>query len=100
MTKSNSKFYYGYVIAIAGFFIMLILASRSVFGIFFGPIVEQLGWSTALMSGAFSLSIIMDGILGIFMGQLTNRFGEWKELIVCGLLAGAGYLLMARITAF
>jgi MFS family permease len=92
-------FFYGYIIVIAGFFAMLAYsASRSVFGIFFNPMINELHWSAALLSGAFSLSIIMDGTLGIVMGKLTDRFGPKTILISCGLLAGAGYLLLSRVT--
>ncbi len=97
--KPRSPFFYGYVIVIAGFFVMLAYsASRSVFGIFFNPMVDEFRWSAALLSGAFSLSIVMDGTLGMVTGRLTDRFGPRVVLVGCGLLAGAGYLLMALVT--
>ena len=50
------------------------------------------------MSGAFSLSTVTDGAVGITVGRFTDRFGPRKVLVVCGLLVGTGFLLMSRIT--
>jgi MFS family permease len=95
----SSRFFYGYIMVIAAFFIMLAYsATRSVFGIFFDPMVTQFGWSAALLSGVFSLSIVMDGTSGILWGRLTDKWGPKKVLIACGLLGGAGYILLALVT--
>ncbi len=98
-TASKSRLFYGYVVVIAGFFIFVAYsASRTVFGFYFDPMIEEFGWSAAFLSGAFSLSILMDGTLGIVMGKLTDRFGPKRVLIVCGLLGGTGYILVSRVT--
>jgi OFA family oxalate/formate antiporter-like MFS transporter len=89
------RIFYGYIMVIAAFFIMLAYsATRSVFGIFFEPMVSQFGWSAALLSGAFSLSIIMDGASGILWGRLTDKLGPKRVLFACGLMAGIGYILL------
>lgn len=95
-----NKFFYGYIIVVAGFFIMLAYnAARSSFGILFDPMIEDLAWSAALLSGSYSLSIIMDGTLGILMGRLTDRLGPRKILLICGLVSGVGFMLLSRVTA-
>jgi OFA family oxalate/formate antiporter-like MFS transporter len=92
------RFFYGYVMVAAAFFIMLAYsATRSVFGIFFDPMVRQFDWSAALLSGAFSLSIVMDGISGILWGRLTDKWGPKRVLIACGLIAGIGYILLFNV---
>jgi MFS family permease len=97
--SSRPRFFYGYIIVIAGFFIMLAYSAlRSVFGIFFEPMISEFDWSAAVISGAFSLSIIMDGGLGILMGRLTDKLGPRKVLLICGSLAGLGYILMSQVT--
>ena len=94
----NTRFFYGYVIVIMSFLaMMLLLGLHSVFGIFFKPIIEELEWTRTVTSGAFSLSQVMFGLLGIVMGRLNDRFGPRVVMTLCGLLAGLGYLLMSQI---
>ncbi len=96
--SDKTRFFYGYVVVIISFFIMmLILGLHASFGIFFKPIIEDLGWTRTIISGAFSLSMIMHGLLGIIMGGLNDRFGPRGVLTLCGLLSGIGYLLMWQV---
>jgi len=69
------------------------------FGIFFKPVLLEFGWTRALVSGAFSLSWIMQGALAIVMGRLTDRLGPRIVISLCGIQVGVGYLLMSRITS-
>jgi MFS family permease len=100
LTRPPRRFFYGYIMIIAAFFIMLAYsATRSTFGIFFDPMVEEFHWSAALLSGVFSLSIVMDGISGIWWGRATDKWGPKKILLACGILAGAGYILLALVNS-
>jgi MFS family permease len=93
------RLFYGYVVVLAGFFIMIAYsAARTSYGIFFHPMADEFGWGSALTSGPLSLSIVIDGLLGIPMGRLTDRFGPRLVLTVCACLLGAGFILMSRIT--
>jgi len=69
------------------------------FGVFFKPVITEFGWTRALTSGAFSLSMIMQGLLGIVMGALNDRFGPRRVMTFCGFFLGLGYLLMSQITS-
>jgi MFS family permease len=69
------------------------------FGVFFNSIVSEFGWSRGITSGAFSLSMVIQGSLAIVMGGLTDRLGPRKVLMFCGLLLGLGFFLMSRIYA-
>jgi MFS family permease len=92
--SQRKKFFYGFIIVIASFFILLVYsAARSAFSIFFNPILEQYQWSAALLSGVFSLSIIMDGVSGIFWGRICDRIGPRWVLVISAFLAGTGYIL-------
>jgi MFS family permease len=71
----------------------------SVFGVFFNPLLTEFGWTRAMTSGAFSLSMVLQGVLGIVMGGLTDRFGPRIVVTLCGVLLGAGYLLMSQVSA-
>jgi MFS family permease len=69
------------------------------FGVFFKPLLTEFGWTRGLTSGAFSLSMVMGGLLGIVMGGLTDRLGPRRVLTLCGFFLGLGYLLMSRVNA-
>jgi len=93
-------FFYGYIVVIAACSIMVAATgTHYAFGVFFKPILTEFGWSRTLISGAFSLSWIVQGLLGILMGGINDRFGPRILLTVCGLLFGLGYLLTSRIDA-
>ena len=84
----------------AAFFIMVAMFGTYYgFGVFFKPVLTDFGWTRAMTSGAFSLSMIMYGLLGIVMGGLTDRFGPRLVMTLCGFLLGLGYLLMSQISS-
>jgi len=98
--SSKPGFFYGYIIVIASFTIMV--ASQGVhyaFGVFFKPMSTELGWTRAATSGAFSLSWIMQGLLGILVGGINDRYGPRMVITICALLFGLGYYLMSQIDA-
>jgi MFS family permease len=100
-SASIKRFFNAYIIVIAGFMIMIVSwGIYYSFGIFLKPMLNEFGWTRAMISGAFSLSWLVNGLIGIFMGGLTDRYGPRIVLSICGLLAGIGYLLMSQITSF
>jgi len=69
------------------------------FGIFFKPLSTDFGWTRAMTAGAFSLYMIIHGILGIVAGGFTDRYGPRLVVGICALFLCAGYLLLFRISA-
>jgi MFS family permease len=96
VTKEHTKgIFYGYVIAIAAFFILLAgYGVRFTYGVFFDPMANDLGWSSATTSAAFSISMILEGIFSFIMGGMTDRFGPRIVLTVSALIVGLGYGLI------
>jgi len=93
-------FFYGYIVVMAATFIMVAAYSvHFAFGVFFKPVLTEFGWTRAMTSGAFSLSWIVQGLLGIVMGGLNDRLGPRMVLTLCGFLLGLGYLLMSQLSA-
>ena len=91
------RFFYGYIVVAAAFLIMVVSwGLYFVFGVFFNPMLEEFGWTRAMTSGAFSVSSVLQGVLGIVMGGLTDRFGPRVVVTFCGALLGLGYLLMSQ----
>ena len=97
---AEPRFFYGYIVVVAALFIMVVVFGvYNTFGIFFKPMLTEFGWTRAMTSGAFSLSWIMQGLLGIVMGRLNDRLGPRVVLTLCGFFSGLGYLLMSQTSA-
>ena len=95
--ERKKAYNYGYVVVSSAFFIMLAqFAIYYSFGVFFTPMISELGWTRATTSGAFSLSCALTGVLGIVIGGLTDRFGPRAVMTTCGLFLGLGYFLMSQ----
>jgi MFS family permease len=95
-----SRFYYGYVMVGIAFLIMLISWGLYItYGVFFDSMLNQFGWTRAAISGAYSLSSIISGVLGIAVGWLTDRFGPRLIVTVAGVCLGLGYLLMSFVNS-
>ena len=92
------RFFYGYFVVGAAFIIMIVSwGLYIVFGVFFNSFLDEFGWTRAVTSGAYSLSSIFSGLLGIVMGGLTDKFGPRLVVTFCGVLLGVGYFLMSQI---
>ncbi len=100
MTKNRAPtLFYGYIIALAAFLIMVVTwGAFYCFGVFFKPVLIEFGWTRAATSGAYSLSFVLSGFLGIFTGRLSDRLGPRIVMIGCGLFLASGYLLMSQIS--
>jgi MFS family permease len=96
----QTNLFYGYRIVAYSYIIAIIVwGGYNSFGVFFDSLLQEFGWSRAVTSGAFSLCTALGGSMAILGGRLTDRFGPRPVMTVCGLLLGAGYILMSRIDA-
>jgi len=98
--NTEPRFSYGHIVVGITFLIMAVSwGLYSIFGIFLNPLLTEFGWTTATTSGAFSLSLLLSGVIGIAMGGLTDRFGPRLVVTFCGIFLGLGYLLMSQTNA-
>lgn len=99
-SKKKSKLFYGYIVALAGFLVMMIMhAGIQSYGVFLKPVSDDFGWSRAAISGAYSASMFAAGVLNMISGRLADRFGARILVAVCGVLLGGGFLLVSRVNA-
>jgi MFS family permease len=96
--KPESKFYYGYAIVAASTIIMTAgVGIYYSYSVFFESLLTEFGWSRAVTSGAFSVSILVAGLLGIVMGRISDRVGPKAICIFSGIVLGLGFILMSRV---
>ena len=94
--RNKPLFYYGYNIVVLAFIIMVLTYGvRTSFGVFFKPIEVEFNWSRALISGAVTLSMIVQGIWGIYMGRINDRVGSRWVITICSFFIGLGLLLVS-----
>ena len=97
---AKPRFFYGYVVAAAGFGIWLIGwgAYTPTFSVFFKPVLTEFDWTRADIALGYSLSMIVYAILSIVMGQLTDRLGPRIVVTIFGSFLGICYLLLSRVS--
>jgi hypothetical protein len=73
--SDKTQVHYGWVVAGVTFLVLLVGASvRSTPGVLIVPLREEFGWSTATISGAVALNIMLYGLVGPFAVAVMERF--------------------------
>lgn len=67
------------------------------FGVLVVPIQRDLGWSRAVISGAFSISVLTIGLLGLPIGRLVDRHGARALMSIGSALGGAGLIATSQM---
>lgn len=98
--KPKTRFFYGWVIVAAGCTILLVeWGSQYSYGVFLPELCGDLGWTRAMVSGAYSLYFLWHGLMYLVAGSLTDRYGPRLVLMISVLMLGSGYALMSTIHA-
>ncbi len=99
LSKRRPKVFYGWWVVTACAIIQFYLGGvfYQGFSALFNPIVEEFGWSYALVSLAFTFRGFEAGILAPVVGILVDRFGP-KKLLVCGVIvSGLGFWFFSLV---
>ena len=97
----DGKFYYGWVVLLAGFMSMFIcyVIKVNCYGLFYNPICEEFGITrTAFTQTNTVMTFAMMGS-SLFIGKLYKKFPVKWMLTACVTLTSVCYLLMSRTTA-
>jgi len=101
MVQAKSKrFFYGWVILAQGFLLMFINGGGvfHAFGVFFPEMMGELGWLRGVGASAFSIMVLMTGLMAAPTGMLITRFGIRKVMIAGNVAMLAGLVMMSTVT--
>ena len=94
---SRRGLHYGWVVVAATFLTMLVTAGAvGAPGVLLLPLQHEFGWSTAAISSALAIRLLLFGLMGPFAAAFINRYGVRKVtlsalcLIALGLAASLG----------
>jgi MFS family permease len=95
----RARIYWGWVLvwALGATTIVSYGTTQYFFSVLVVPMQRDLGWSRALLSGAFSLSLLTSGLLGLPIGRLVDRHGARLPMALGSLLGGAGLIAAAQV---
>ena len=94
------KVFYGWLIVAFGATVFAVNAFPIYgFGIFLTPLTTKFGWQRGAISGAASLGMLINGLLSILAGRLSDRYGPRLLVTAAGIALGAGLILMSRISS-
>ncbi len=96
---AKPRFFGGYIVAAAAFSAWVVgWGAYGTFGIFFKPVLTEFGWTRAETALAYSLAVMMQAVLAIPMGWLTDKLGPRIVVTVFGSSLGICYLLLSRVS--
>jgi len=99
LRKRFNDIFYGYWILL-GTFLLHGMASGIYFygfSVFYTPIQREFGWSSAVTSGAVSLSRLEGGVEGPVVGYLVDRYGARRLLAIGVVMTGLGFIAMLYV---
>ena len=96
---ARRNLHYGWVVAAVTFLTMLVTAgAMGAPGVLILPLQQEFGWSTAEISTALAIRLVLFGLMGPFAAALMNRFGLRRVVLTALSLIAAGILLSLGMT--
>jgi MFS family permease len=73
---SRLPFYYGWLIVGVAFVTMAIaVTARTVFSLLLPPLINEFGWNSGLVAGAFSFGFLVSAVLSPISGRIMDSHG-------------------------
>ena len=96
---SGRGLHYGWVVVATTFLTMLVTAAAvGAPGVLLLPLQREFGWSTAAISTALALRLLLFGLMGPFAAAFINRYGVRRVTLSALCLIGLGLALSIAMT--
>ena len=97
---SKSSVFYGWVIVVVGGIILFLeWGFQYSYGVFLTDLCDDLNWTKATVSGAYSLFMFWHSTMNLLSGRLNDKYGPRLTLAISIIALSAGYALMSIINA-
>jgi len=98
---ARRNIHYGWVVVAVTFLTMLVTAgAMGSPGVLMLPLEKEFGWSTAEISTALALRILLFGLMAPFAAAFLNRFGLRPVIVVALALIVIGFLASLAMTEY
>ncbi len=99
--KIKKKTFYGWWLVAAAMTNMALVSGISFwsYGLYFGPLEDEFGWSRAEASLGVSSALLFGGLFAPLVGKIVDLRGPRFSIIVGSVLTIGGYLLLATTSA-
>src|ERR1700748_299446 len=98
-TLARRNIHYGWVMVGVTFLAALISAGTvGAPGVFIVPLQQEFGWSTAEISSALSIRLILFGLMAPFAAALLNRYGLRNVALAAQVVVVSALLLSLAMT--
>ncbi|NQW24092.1 MAG: MFS transporter [SAR202 cluster bacterium] len=96
-TENTKKpIFYGWYVCAATMFIgFVVIGARNSFGVFVVPMSEEFEWNRFTVSIAAALGVLVNGVSQPFMGQVFDRTGGRKMILISLVVLGSGVVLLS-----
>ena len=93
----KTTIFYGWWVVAACFVLCFLFAGAGFysFSIFIKPLESEFGWDRAAISLTMSIHFIIGGMMGPFIGKLTQSYGPKKVMGLAAIGSGACFLLVS-----
>ncbi len=96
--QKKSRLFYGWVIAVAAFGIVVIgYGMRYAFSVFYVYILQEFGWARADTALAFSLSLLVYGLSAAVVGYTVDRLGPRRVVSLGAIVLALGLAGLSQI---
>ena len=97
----NRQIFYGWWIVAVSFLVLFVHAGAAFysFGVLRDVLEDELATSSAAISAAVSIYMVVLGLTAPLAGRLTDKYGPKNVVVIGGLIAGAALILLSLSTA-
>ena len=82
----QARLHYAWIVAGVTFLVLLVTAGiRATPGVLMVPLEAEFGWTSAAISTAIAINLVLFGLIGPFAASLMDRWGL-RRLVLCALL--------------